>query len=176
MTDEEIQRLQAEHWAKPASQYSQGGRYHELPAPAAPDQATAHEMILEAFKYPVTLPAGAFPKKKMTVPHNRRGRPRTASMYDDFIHCLKGEMHRQARLPRLRIGTKNRNSFSTQVTPEIVRRIAEAQSSGKKPMAAKIHRQLEIDKLHGRYRGIIPSAATVGRIVAKLRRSGISPK
>lgn len=170
MTDEEIQRLRAEHWAKPASQYAGGIRYHELPAPAAHDPATTHELILETFKHPVTLPTGVFSLDKATPQHQGRGRPKVASKYDDFIKCLKGEMHRQARLPRLRIGARKKNG-TVELAFGLVK-IAVGQMKGRERVTMPaVMRHLELN-----IRGPIPSRFTVQKVLGQLRRDGIIQK
>lgn len=48
MTDDEIRRLQAEHWARPASEYHQVGKFYGQPDRPEHDPDRAHALIGEA--------------------------------------------------------------------------------------------------------------------------------
>jgi hypothetical protein len=50
MTEEEICRIQAEHWARPASEYYQAGKFHGMSVVPDHDPNEAHELIKVALQ------------------------------------------------------------------------------------------------------------------------------
>jgi len=172
MTDDEIRRLQAEHWARPASEYHLAGKFHAVPAPPVSAPEKVHGLILDAFKSPVRLPDGAFSFDRNSLKRMGRGRPVKRSRYDDFIKVLKGAIQRQARLPRLRVGAKKLGCSVEIAAPEIVGIVAKMPAK-ERVTAAIVWNRLDARRVQRLYRGPMVSEWTVQKILADLRRRGI---
>ncbi len=143
MNNEEIRRLQAEHWARPASEYQKSGKYHGPTEAPKDDPEKARALILESFKRPVELPDSVFSLDvKIPKPSGRRGRPESKSPYDRYIKALRGAMYRQTKLPNLRKGTGRSKQRMEQLTAEVLKIAHELQSKGKRVTALTVERRL----------------------------------
>ncbi len=176
MTDEEIRRLQAEHWARPASEYNQAGKCHGSPDMPVHDPDKAYALIVEAFKRPASLPDGDFSFDKRTPERQDRGRPVTRSPYDNYIEKLKSALYKQTRLPYLRKGAKRLKVHEATALRLGVQRSAEyLQTIGARVTTKAVAGRLDELKRKSRYSGRTDEKA-VGLALKGLRKEGFIPK
>lgn len=176
MTDEEIRRLRAEHFERPASEYHQAGRFHGFPDVPEDDPDKAHALIVDAFKRPVTLPDGVFSFDKSPPEFRGRGRPAKKSPYDNFIQQLRGAFHKQARLPYLRKGATRPKVHEATALRLGVQRAAEyLLATGSRATTKAVASRLDELRRKGRYAGRTDEKV-VGLALKGLRDEGFIPK
>lgn len=113
MTDDEIRRLQAEHWARSANEYHQAGKFHGPSELLEHDPENVHELIKDALQRPMPTSRDFWVRVLSKIPYmgpvrlktrtGKPGRPPNGNQYDDALDRRRDPYRRLVKLPRQRV-------------------------------------------------------------------------
>ena len=113
---------------------------------------------------------------KLPPATGKRGRPSARTVIDKLVDKIAddlGRYHRTVRLPQQRIGALRHNSPAVLALPTILMIVQSMLKSGRKVVAAEVHERLCRQRQAGAYKGPVPDASKVRKLIAEWKAGGI---